>query len=68
MQAYGNDYIYIFTEPYEIEDYSLLAQKISDRHFGVGADGLIIPNTNVVVVAQSLKETGYMRRAIVEKL
>lgn len=42
MQAYGNDYIYIFTEPYEIEDYSLLAQKISDRHFGVGSDGMVL--------------------------
>ena len=42
MQAYGNDYIYIFTEPYEIEDYSFLAQKISDRHFGVGSDGMVL--------------------------
>lgn len=42
MQAYGNDYVYIFTEPYTIEDYNDLAKKISDRHFGVGSDGMVL--------------------------
>lgn len=42
MQAYGNDYVYIFTEPYAIKDYSSLAKKISDRHYGIGSDGMVL--------------------------
>lgn len=43
MQGIGNDYVYIdcFKEKLEL-DLVLLARKISDRHFGVGADGLIL--------------------------
>ncbi|MBQ9468861.1 MAG: diaminopimelate epimerase [Clostridia bacterium] len=39
MQALGNDYLYIFDEP--PSDVAELAVKLSDRRFGVGADGLI---------------------------
>ena len=42
MHGCGNDYIYVncFTENvYEPEE---LARKISDRHFGIGSDGLIL--------------------------
>lgn len=42
MQAFGNDYVYIFTEGLHIDDYSDLAKKISDRHFGVGSDGMVL--------------------------
>lgn len=42
MQAYGNDYVYIFTEPYNIKDYNTLAKKVSDRHFGIGSDGMVL--------------------------
>ena len=42
MQAYGNDYVYIFTEGLQVEDYNDLARKISDRHFGVGSDGMVL--------------------------
>lgn len=44
MQGLGNDYVYIdgYSRPIEIKDYSKLARKISDRHFGVGSDGLIL--------------------------
>ena len=28
MQAYGNDYVYIFTEGYNIKDYNTLAKRI----------------------------------------
>ena len=39
MQGLGNDYLYIYGEvPENIKD---LAVKYSDRHFGVGSDGLI---------------------------
>ena len=42
MQAYGNDYVYIFTEPYAIKDYNDLAKRISDRHYGIGSDGMVL--------------------------
>lgn len=42
MQAYGNDYVYIFTEGYDIADYSDLAKKVSNRHFGIGSDGMVL--------------------------
>lgn len=39
MQGLGNDYLYIYDEvPLNVKE---LAVKYSDRHFGVGADGLI---------------------------
>lgn len=42
MQAYANDYVYIFTEGYTIADYSDLAKKVSDRHLGIGSDGMVL--------------------------
>ena len=45
MEGLGNDYVYIdCTEKSkeEIENISKLANIISDRHFGVGSDGLIL--------------------------
>jgi len=48
MQGAGNDYVYIngFQEPLP-DDLNRLAISISDRHFGVGGDGmiLILPST-----------------------
>src|SRR5947209_11505039 len=43
MQGCGNDYIYVncFREPMP-RDPAGLSRSISDRHFGVGADGLIL--------------------------
>jgi diaminopimelate epimerase len=43
MQGAGNDYVYIdcFREPVP-NDLPQVAQRISDRHFGVGGDGLIL--------------------------
>ncbi|MEX2175384.1 MAG: diaminopimelate epimerase [Pirellulaceae bacterium] len=43
MQGIGNDYVYVdcFAEPLP-RDPAGLARKISDRHFGVGGDGLIL--------------------------
>ena len=48
MQGLGNDYVYVngFTE--ETGDRSELAKKISDRHYGVGSDGLICINPSKV--------------------
>ncbi len=44
MQGIGNDYVYVNGAEEHIEDPSALAVKISDRHFGVGSDGLILIN------------------------
>ncbi len=43
MQGAGNDYVYVdcFREPMPA-DPSTLSRNISDRHFGVGGDGLIL--------------------------
>jgi diaminopimelate epimerase len=43
MQGAGNDYVYVdcFSQPFPA-DPAELARKISDRHFGVGGDGLIL--------------------------
>ncbi len=42
MQAFGNDYVYIYTEENPVVDYNHLSKKISDRHFGVGSDGMVL--------------------------
>ena len=41
MQGCGNDYIYVNCFAENVEDRPALARKISDRHFGIGGDGLI---------------------------
>ncbi len=43
MHGAGNDYIYVncFEEPLP-EDPARLAREVSDRHFGIGGDGLIL--------------------------
>ena len=42
MQGIGNDYVYVNCLQETIENPSELAKKISDRHYGVGSDGLIM--------------------------
>ena len=42
MQGLGNDYVYIDAIHQTIENPSLLAKKVSNRHFGIGSDGLIL--------------------------
>lgn len=43
MQGLGNDYVYIdCTKGSNIKDISTLAKFMSDRHFGVGSDGIIL--------------------------
>ncbi|MCD4650169.1 MAG: diaminopimelate epimerase, partial [Candidatus Cloacimonetes bacterium] len=44
MQAQGNDYVYldlVGRKAPEI-DWNALARKVSDRHFGIGSDGLVL--------------------------
>ncbi len=42
MHGCGNDYIYIDCFEETIEDESAAAVALSDRHFGIGSDGLIL--------------------------
>lgn len=42
MEGLGNDYVYINCLKEVVEDPVSLAVKVSDRHFGVGSDGLIL--------------------------
>lgn len=42
MQGIGNDYVYISALDQEVGDPAALARQISDRHFGIGSDGLVL--------------------------
>ncbi|TQR15395.1 diaminopimelate epimerase [Psychrobacillus soli] len=42
MHGCGNDYIYINCFEQNIEHPELLSKAISDRHFGVGGDGIVL--------------------------
>lgn len=42
MHGIGNDYVYVNLFEEEIENPPKLSIAVSDRHFGVGADGLIL--------------------------
>ena len=44
MQGIGKDYVYLNCLQQTIENPSEMALKISDRHYGVGSDGLIMIN------------------------
>ena len=41
MQGIGNDYVYVNCFEEKVEDPSALAIQVSDRHFGIGSDGLL---------------------------
>lgn len=42
MEGIGNDYVYIDAINQIIDNPSELSKKVSDRHFGIGSDGLIL--------------------------
>lgn len=44
MQGLGNDYVYIdcYSNEAQLGDISHLARAMSDRHFGIGSDGIIL--------------------------
>lgn len=42
MQGTGNDYIYVNGFEQDVDRPCELAKRISDRHFGVGSDGLVL--------------------------
>jgi diaminopimelate epimerase len=51
MHGLGNDYVYVDARNEHIESPPDLARKVSDRHTGIGSDGLIIihPSTSADV-------------------
>jgi diaminopimelate epimerase len=42
MHGLGNDYIYVNCFLEELPNPSEVAKKVSDRHFGIGSDGLVL--------------------------
>lgn len=42
MQGIGNDYVYVDCTKETVENPSDVARRVSDRHFGIGSDGLIL--------------------------
>lgn len=42
MQGIGNDYVYVNCFQETVKNPSQVAQFVSDRHFGIGSDGLIM--------------------------
>jgi diaminopimelate epimerase len=43
MHGVGNDFIILDPDEVEGADLTALARRVCDRHFGVGADGLLVP-------------------------
>ena len=48
MQGLGNDYVYVNCFEEKIENPPAVARYVSDRHFGIGSDGLIMINPSKV--------------------
>lgn len=42
MQGLGNDYVYVNCLKEQVKNPPELARRVSDRHFGIGSDGLIL--------------------------
>ena len=48
MQGLGNDYVYVNCLQEKIDNPPAVAKFVSDRHFGIGSDGLIMINPSQV--------------------
>lgn len=48
MQGCGNDYIYVNGLKEQVTDKSLVVRRLSERHFGIGGDGVIFINPSAV--------------------
>ena len=42
MQGAGNDYVYVNCLEEQVSNPAEVSKYVSDRHFGIGADGLIL--------------------------
>ena len=58
MEGCGNDYVYVNGFDTKIEDPNKLSEIVSNRHFGIGSDGLIVINPSVVA---DFKRSMYMQ-------
>ena len=60
MHGLGNDYVYMDAINQKIENRSELAKFVSDRHFGIGSDGLILicPSEKADFRMQMFKQDG----------
>lgn len=54
MQGAGNDFVFIEDFNNKIQDECNLAVKLCDRHYGVGADGLVIVRQSKVAEAKMI--------------
>ncbi len=50
MQGCGNDYVYVngFTQKIEMDKKPDIVRRLSDRHFGIGGDGVIFINPSEI--------------------
>lgn len=48
MEGLGNDYVYVNCLNETVENPSEVAKRVSDRHFGIGSDGLILIKPSTV--------------------
>ena len=47
MQGCGNDYVYVNCFKESVDNPSETAKRVSDRHFGIGSDGMILIKPSV---------------------
>ena len=63
MHGAGNDYVYVDCTKETVENPSEVAKLVSDRHFGIGADGLILikPSEKADVTMEMYNADGSLR-------
>lgn len=42
MNGCGNDYVFVYLPENKVQSPAELARRVSDRHFGIGSDGLVL--------------------------
>lgn len=52
MQGIGNDYVYVNCFEENVPEPEKMAKAVSDRHFGIGSDGLILIKPSLVADCQ----------------
>ena len=54
MHCQGNDFVFLDLEnmPDLKQDWSMLARRLTDRHFGIGGDGLVLMGAGLQTVWQ----------------
>ncbi len=62
MQGLGNDYVYVNCFEETVNDPEKLAIAVSDRHFGIGSDGLILITPSEVALPHGYVQSGRFPR------